>query len=1122
MSQRTKRATPGRRAHSARLFARLSLTLAAIGFVFSVNLAAQAISGDLVGTIADPSGSGVPNATVTATNTGTNVKTTTSTNGAGEYRIANLPPGDYDLTATASGFASATLKSVGVQLNQTATANLTLQVGQVATSVEVSAAGALIDTTTAQIQNTYSTRQIADLPTATETLGVLNLSLLQAGVASNGGVGVGTGPSVGGQRPRNNNFTIEGVDNNDKAVTGPVVYLPNESVEEFTVLQNQFSAEFGHSSGGQFNTIVKSGTNEYHGTVYDYLQNRNLNAIDQSFKNEGIYTLPRYDQNNLGANVGGPILKNKLFFFGSLEYNPLGQASTAGAPVYAPTSAGYSTLASAPGISQTNLGVMEKYAVAPAVTAGGPPITVGNVTVPTGIIPIAGANYQNGYYGVGSVDYNITDADQLRGRFIFNHSNAINSVDAGLPAFYTPVEARDYLATIAEYHTFNPHLTNELRLAYQRENQSSPVGNQTFPGLSAFPTLLFADVNLQIGPNPAYPQARIDNLYQGIENMSWIHGNHTVKFGTEFRDYISPEQFVQYLRGLYEYSTVANYLLDITPDLVAARSIGGSTYYGNELASYSYIQDTWRARRNLTIDLGLRYEYTTVPIGMQMQKLNALANVPGLLTFNAPSADPHGFGPRVGVAYTPGHSGNTVIRAGFGIATEVMFDNIGLNTAPPQFYSLVQEQGAGLSNFLANGGITAAQGLTSSSPAAARAATASYLPNQLTLPYSINWNIGVQHVFLKDYTVEVRYVGTKGVHQIVQEQLNRISDVTPSNSIPTFLSVPSLATLSSLSLTEGALRTAAIPCSGCTVGLDPIYAAAGFTNTITSYEPLGYSEYNGLSAQLNRRFARGLQYQVAYTWSHLIDNSTAEVASTYLTPRRAQDFRDLASEKASSALDRRQRLTAAIVYDAPWFGQSRNWLMRNLVGNWEIAPIYTYESPEYYTPQSGVDSNLNSDPAADRVIVNPNGVAGTGSAVYGLTANGTVVQPTAPTSQLANIVAYVAKNPNARYIQAGPGAYANGGRNLQPIRPIDNVDISLIKHFHAGSERFRVDLGAQAYNVFNHPQFTAGAIDNVSLTPTNSGSALAFAQVNNVDFNNPTLPFSSNPRTLKVFARFNW
>ena len=1088
------------------------LVVVSMGVFLSHNLQAQAISGDLVGTITDSSGAAVPNATVTVTNTGTNVKSTVTTNMSGEYRVSNLLAGSYELNATATGFATSKLMDVAVQLNQTTTANVTLKVGESVIQIDVAGAGATIDTTTAQIQNTYSTKQIADLPIVVGGQGVLNLSLLQAGVASNGGIGVGTGPSIGGQRPRNNNFTIEGVDNNNKSVTGPIVYIPNESVSEFTLLQNQFQAEYGHSSGGQFNSIVKSGTNEYHGTLYDYLENRNLNALDQSFKNQGIYTIPRFDRNHLGANVGGPIRKNKLFFFGSFEYNPLGQASTVGSPIYAPTSAGYSTLASAPGVSQTNLSVLQQYAVAPALTPGAPNIAIAGVSVPTGIIPIAAPNYTNYYYTVSSVDYNISDTDQVRGRLIYEREDAINTV-ANLPVFYTTTPFRAYVATIAEYHAFNPHLTNEFRLGYQRQNQSQPVGSQTFPGLDAFPNLQFNNLNLQIGPNPNYPQATINNLYQGIENLSWTHGNHTFKFGSEFRDYISPQFFSQRVRGDYEYTTVTNYLLDLTPDYLAQRNIGGRTYYGNELATYSYIQDTWRARRNLTINLGLRYEYTTVPLGIQAQKLNSLASVPGLLTFNAPSADPHGFAPRVGIAYTPGQSGNTVIRAGFGIADDVIFDNVGVLEVPPQFASTVDVTGTGGTNFLKNGGITAAQGLSAPTPAAARRSTSAYMPN-LWIPYSINWNLGVQHIFHKDYTVEVRYVGTKGVHQIVQTQLDKITAVTAANSIPTFLSAPSAATLASLSLTEGALRAAS--------GLDPVYAAAGFASTITSYAPLGYTDYNGLSAQVARRFSRGLQFIGAYTWSRLIDNSTAEVASTYLTPRRPEDFRNLAAEKGTSALDRRHRFTVSVVYDAPWFQQSRSWLMKNLVGNWEIAPIYTYESPEYYTPQSGVDSNLNGDSAPDRVIVNPSGVAGTGSTVYGLTATGAVVQPTASTSALAPIVAYVVKNPNARYIQAGPGADANGGRNLQPTRPIDNVDVSIIKHFRAGPERFRIDLGAQALNLFNHPQFIPGFLNNVQLVNTFTTSVLSYVQVSNPNFNNPTLAFGSEPRVVKVLARFNW
>ncbi len=1076
--------------------------------VYPTNLHAQAISGDLVGTVLDASGSGVPNAIITATNPATGAKTSGTANAAGQYRLSNLPPGNYDLSAAAQGFTTSILRGVYVQLNQTNTANLTIQIGSVATSVDVGAAAATIDTTTAQIATTYTTKEAQDLPNTTIGLGVINLSLLQSGVTSSGGVGVGSGPSVGGQRPRNNNFMVEGVDDNNKSTTGPTVNIPSESVAEFTVLQNQFQAEYGHSSGGQFNTVVKSGTNSFRAELYEYFENRNMNALDQTFANQKIYTLPRFDRNYLGANFGGPIKRDKLFFFSSFEYRPVGQASTQSAPVYAPTAAGYSTLSGVPGVSKTNLGVLQQYAVSSATTPGAPNVVIGGVTVPTGIIPIVAPNYSNAYYGIFSMDYNISDKDQLRGRFIYNQTSTINT-GATLPVFFTTVPATDYLGTLAEYHIFSPSVTNEFRLGYSRYNSTSPVGSQTFPGLDAFPNLVFNNLNLQLGPNANFPQATITNLYSGVDNVTWIRGSHTIKVGTEFRKYIAPEQFTQRVRGDYEYTTVANYLLDQSPDFLAQRNLGNAVYYGDQIATYNFVQDTWRARKDLTVDLGVRYEYTTVPVGMRSEGLNAIASVPGLITFAAPKASKNGWGPRIGLAYTPGGSSNTVIRAGFGIADDVIFDNVGLNAVPPEFSTTVNTPTGG-SNFLANGGITQNQGLTGTTAAAARASTSAYLPNQ-TLPYSINWNLGMQHVFAKDYTLEVRYLGTRGVHLLQQEQLNRQSPVTASQYIPTFFSTPSAATLAALPLNVGQLRTIG--------SLVPAYAAAGFTSTITSYLPTGWSFYNGLSAQLTRRFSNGLQFQGAYTWSHNIDNSTAEVASTYLTPRRAQDFTNLRVEKASSALDRRQRFTLALLYDVPFYKSSSNWAMKNLVGNWEVAPIYTYESPEYFTVQSGLDSNLNGDSAPDRTIVNPSGVAGTGSGIIGLDKNGNQVSPTASNTLTNTVVARVATNPNARYIQAGYGALANGGRNTQATRPIDNIDLSLIKRF-SYKERFRFELAGHAYNVLNHPQFIPGSINNAQLVGTFTSSALSYVGAANPLFNDPTRAFSSNPRTLQITAKF--
>ena len=197
---------------------------------------------------------------------------------------------------------------------------------------------------------------------------------------------------------------------------------------------------------------------------------------------------------------------------------------------YAPTAAGYTALAAAPGVSATNLGVLKQYAVAPAATAGAPNITVAGVTVPTGVISVTGPNFTNNYNTLISSDYNFSEKDQLRGRYIANKTSTISTA-ADLPVFYTPTPVTSYLVSLAEYHTFSPSLVNELRLGFNRNNQSEPVGDQTFPGLDAFPNLVFNDLNLQVGPNGNYPQSGISNVYQGTDNVTWTHGAHTVKGG---------------------------------------------------------------------------------------------------------------------------------------------------------------------------------------------------------------------------------------------------------------------------------------------------------------------------------------------------------------------------------------------------------------------------------------------------------------------------------------------------------------------------------------------------------------------------------------------------------------
>jgi hypothetical protein len=380
------------------------------------------------------------------------------------------------------------------------------------------------------------------------------------------------------------------------------------------------------------------------------------------------------------------------------------------------------------------------------------------------------------------------------------------------------------------------------------------------------------------------------------------------------------------------------------------------------------------------------------------------------------------------------------------------------------------------------------------------------------LPYSLNWTLEVQRTIAKDYTFTARYVGTKGVHELIQQQIDRLyPSVNATKNIPTFMSAPSVATLAALPLTVGNLRPAS-------TWADPAWAAAGFTKAITSYQPQGWSFYNGLDLQIQRRFSHGMQFLAAYTWSHNMDNQTATLNTSALSQRRVQDFGNLTPEKAASALDRRQRLTISGVYDVPFFKGSKNWFYKNIIGNWQASPVLTYESPEYFTVSSSIDSNFNSDTAGDRTILNPGGVAGTGTGVYGLDRSGNRVNISGSSTTLLNtIVAWVPINPNARYIQAGYGALSNTGRNTEPTRPISNLDFTLIKRFHIG-EKARLELSGLSYNVFNHPQFIPGSLNDVGRIGT-SGST-AYTSVTNVNFNNPEKAFTSNSRTLQVVAKF--
>jgi hypothetical protein len=270
--------------------------------------------------------------------------------------------------------------------------------------------------------------------------------------------------------------------------------------------------------------------------------------------------------------------------------------------------------------------------------------------------------------------------------------------------------------------------------------------------------------------------------------------------------------------------------------------------------------------------------------------------------------------------------------------------------------------------------------------------------------------------------------------------------------------------------------------------------------------PFGGSIYHGLQTQLSRSFSNGLQFQTAYTWSHTIDDSTADFFSTVLTPRRQQDFQCLSCDRANSALDHRNRFTIQILYDMPFFKHS-NAFVKNVLGNWQFSPVYTYETGEWGSLQSGRDVNLNGDNAGDRVMFNPAGTPGTSTDTSPLlNANGATV-------------GYVANDPHAMFIRLRPGALANVGRNTLPTPPINNLDFAVVKRISV-TERYSVEAGAQAFNVLNHPQYVPGNINQVDSTSVTSTIARNFLIPGTDVFNAPNQVFRSNARTMQLSLKF--
>ncbi|PYT09616.1 MAG: hypothetical protein DMF60_02290 [Acidobacteria bacterium] len=1017
------------------------LMVSALLPLFSNPVLAQSSKGIIAGTITDASGAVVDGATIKITNKATNVTRETKTSAEGGFRIDAIDPGTYKVEASASGFKTLARDNVTIEAAQATTTDFTLEVGAQTEVVNVSADSTVIlQKQDGARASTLESRQIVDLPVA--GLNPVNLVFTLPGVTNPGvlagGFVQGTEFNINGLRARANNQLIDGADNNDNSITGQQLQPAlRDGFKEVTVLGGDNSAEYGRAGGAVINVVTKSGTNQFHGSVYDVIDTSAFASLSAGQKaNEGLTSVPVYTQNSFGFSFGGPIKKDKLFFFGTFQPT-LTRIGAANGSAVVPTEQGFATLRSL--FPQGRSANLDRYlGVVGSLRGSTNPFNVplggGRPDVQFGTVTAAAPAPINTYDLLARIDWTPNERDNFAARYIFNDQIVTNQFPTPFQGFAVDVPGRVQNLYGSYTRILSPRMTNEFRFSYGRFNVL--FGAQDPAALTFGPQFLFAGGTITgVGilgglTTTFFPQGRVFNNYQFQDTITYTSGAHTIRAGTDMMRQIA-KQFVPFnAQGTLTFSSGGGFPVfgnfvdgfSGTQGTFAAITFGSPVDHPNAFQQAYFVNDTWRVKPNLSLNLGLRYEnYGT--------SSNVL-KFPAFAGFDQPfdavarqKADNNNFAPRFSFAYTP-HMANwlfgedkTVIRGGFGVGYDVFFNNILSNTAasPPNAFGVSLLGSSVGGRGFANAGVNSLP--TSGSPNP-RAAVTTIDPN-LVNPMTWTWNLDVQRELPGNLIVDAAYVGTRGLRLFINEQLN-----------------------------PGVNNVRLHPDRGSIVAR---------TNG-------GDSIYHSLQTRVERGMKNGLLFRFAYTYSKSIDDVNSEVFVTTGGASRASNPFDRRADRSVASFDVPHRAVWSFIYDIP--GPQKGFLGQ-VAGLWRIGGIYRLQSGSPETVfVGGIDLNHDLENFNDRPsVANLNAPArsvGILGSLFGISsptgyidANGDPVNPA-----------------NVRYI-VDPAIRTNlVGRNTLRGNITNTMDLSLNKGFRLPFEGHKLEVRFDFFNVFNHPNFT--------------------------------------------------